>query len=171
MKLELPFKLGRLWIVRDRGQALHSETLLHSHLWAEHYRDGKKVGFYDLGSGVVTNVGVNLLAADFTNAIATLKLANFHDSGTGITAPTITDTAMQTPTGNARVAGAQSSNLNVYTTAATLAYGNAANITEWGLFTALTGPTMWDHRVFVAIPVVTGDTIFFTYQLTLNSGG
>lgn len=32
-------------------------------------------------------------------------------------------------------------------------------------------PIMWDHKVFSAINVVNGDSIQFTYQLTVNSGG
>lgn len=30
---------------------------------------------------------------------------------------------------------------------------------------------MWDHKVFAAINVLSGDSIQFTYQLTVNSGG
>lgn len=171
MKFTLPLKLGKLWIVLDKGQGLHSNTLLHSHLWAEHYHNGSLFEKHDLGSGVVTNVGVNLLASDITNATATLKLANYHDSGTGVTAPTISDTVMQTPTGNVRVAGTQSSSANVYQTQASLAYGTSYSITEWGLFTDPSTGTMWDHRTFTAIPVVSGDTILFIYQLTIASGG
>lgn len=32
-------------------------------------------------------------------------------------------------------------------------------------------PIMWDHKVFSAINVVSGDSIQFTYTLTINSGG
>lgn len=32
-------------------------------------------------------------------------------------------------------------------------------------------PNMWDHKVFSAINVVSGDSIQFTYQLTAQSGG
>lgn len=32
-------------------------------------------------------------------------------------------------------------------------------------------PVMWDHKVFSAINVVSGDSIQFTYTLTINSGG
>lgn len=32
-------------------------------------------------------------------------------------------------------------------------------------------PIMWDHKVFSAINVISGDSIQFTYQLTINSGG
>ena len=32
-------------------------------------------------------------------------------------------------------------------------------------------PNMWDHKVFTAINVVSGDSIQFTYSLLINSGG
>jgi hypothetical protein len=32
-------------------------------------------------------------------------------------------------------------------------------------------PVMWDHKVFSAINVASGDSIQFTYTLTINSGG
>ena len=136
-------------------------------------RDGNVKGAHHLGSGLVTTAGVNLLAADWTNATATLKLSNFADSGTGATAAAVTDTALLTATGNARVAGTQSNpSAGVYRTVATLSYTATAAITEWGLFTALAaGPTMWDHKVFAAINVLAGDSIAFTYSLPVAAGG
>jgi len=134
--------------------------------------DGKVRGAYHLGSGLVTTAGVNLLAADWTNTTATLKLANFIDSGTGITTAAIGDTALQTPTGNARVAGTQTNPVaGQYRTAATLTYGAAFAVTEFGLFTATTTGTMWDHKVFAAINVVAGDSVAFSYVVTCNAGG
>ena len=32
-------------------------------------------------------------------------------------------------------------------------------------------PIMWDHKVFSAINVVNGDSIQYTYTLTISSGG
>jgi hypothetical protein len=32
-------------------------------------------------------------------------------------------------------------------------------------------PVMWDHKVFSAVNVANGDSIQFTYTLTINSGG
>ena len=134
--------------------------------------DGNVKGAHHLGSGLVTTAGVNLLAADWTNATATLKLANFVDSGVGVAAAAITDIAMTTATGNARVTGAQTNpSAGTYRTVATLAYTAGAAITEFGLFTATTAGTMWDHKVFAAINVLAGDSIAFTYSLTVTAGG
>ena len=120
----------------------------------------------------ITTAGVNLLAADWTNTTATLKLANFIDSGTGATTAGTGDTGLQLPTGNARVAGAQTNPVaGQYRTAATLTYGATFAITEFGLFTATTAGTMWDHKVFAAINVVAGDSVAFSYVVTCNAGG
>lgn len=226
----------------------------------------------DLGSGLVTNVGVLALANDWNlaapsgAAINTLKLANYHVSGTGTTAAATTDIKLQTQSANGGqtpVAGTQSlisaANLQKYQTVATIAYTGTEAVTEWGLlcgtiggaisgttgtpFTAgsattgtVTGtpltaststvqgqqqtifentgnatpswglvtsnttsvvtvpawykvsdgtagatpantnaytirPVLWDHKVFSAINVLNGDSIQFTYTLTVTSGG
>ena len=165
-------KIGDLTKYSDdatAGAGQMFDTALHAlHVDAE----GKVRGAYHLGSGLVTTAGVNLLAADWTNTTATLKLANFLDSGTGVTAAAIGDTALQTATGNARVAGAQSNPApGQYRTSATLTYAAGFAITEFGLFTATTVGTMWDHKVFAAINVVNGDSIVFSYVLTVTAGG
>jgi hypothetical protein len=135
------------------------------------HKDGSK-SEYDLGSGLVTTAGVNLLALDYSNTTATLKLSNYHAAGTGVTAAAIGDTAMQTDSGVTRVAGTQSNpSAGQYRTVATLAFTSSLAITEWGLFSAITSVTMWDHKVFTAINVVNGDSIQFTYTLTCTAGG
>lgn len=123
---------------------------------------------------LVTTAGVNYMAADFASGGTTPTISGnkFHDSGTGATAAAIGDTALQTATGNARVSGTASNpSANIYQTVATLAYTGTAAITEWGLFSASTSGTLWDHRVFSAINVINGDSIQFTYKLTIASGG
>lgn len=246
-----------------------------SRLWYKYlYRDGRTV--LDLGSGLVTNIGVTAMSTDYnwsaSLALATLKLANNHASGTGATAAAATDFKLQTPSGNGgqtMVAGVQSidttSTMAVpkYKTVATITYTGSEAVTEWGLFTSYTGgtalsvttgtpmtavtattftatgtpftastssvqglqqaiiqpgtttvmglivsnttsvgtlwnngttgwftqaaqtagstpgsteaytlrPVMWDHKVFSAINVNNGDSIQFTYTLTINSGG
>lgn len=234
--------------------------------WLDKLRFGNKTSI-DLGSGLVTNVGVLALANDWNlaapsgAAINTIKLANWHITGTGATSAAATDVKIQTISANGGqtpVAGAQSlvsaANLQKYQTIATIAYTGTEAVTEWGLilastvsattgtpFTAtgttsatVTGtpltassstvqgqqqhivvatttpsygfitsnttsvftipawyktadgtagstpgsteaftiyPIMWDHKVFSAINVLNGDSIQFTYQLTVVSGG
>lgn len=100
----------------------------------------------DLGSGLVTNVGVLALANDWNlaapsgAAINTLKLANYHVSGIGATAAATTDIKLQTQStvgGQTPVAGTQSlvsaANLQKYQTVGTIAYTGTEAVTEWGL--------------------------------------
>jgi hypothetical protein len=122
--------------------------------------------------GLVTNAGVAFEASTFAGGTSTSAF-NFHDSGTGTNAAAVTDTALQTPTGIARVSGTQSTpgSTNVYQTIATITYNATFAVTEWGLFSASSSGTLWDRRVFSAINVVNTNAIQFTYQLTIPSGG
>jgi hypothetical protein len=256
--------LGRLWITRDSGDStLMASEVFATNLTAFHFDgDGSIKHIHDLGSGLVTNVGVTALANDFAWAqnAQTLKLANWHASGTGVTAAAATDLALgalAAPTATSAVAGTQSlvsaANLQIYKTVSTINYTSTLAITEWGLHTAqtlsattgspftatsatgatVTGtpytassstvqgeqqlivksgttasyglitsnttsglvipawyntatgaagstpgtteaftllPVLWDHKVFSAINVVSGDAIQFSYSLTINSG-
>jgi hypothetical protein len=272
--VRLPWKLGRLFYSRDTGQAT-SLIAFRSHLRAQHFRGGRLRRSYDLGSGLVTNVGVLAMANDFawtpTNAPHNIVRAmKYHATGTGATAAAATDIKLQTAStqgGQTPVVGTQvlvsAANLQKYQTVATVAYTGGEAVTEWGLlaydsvlpavtalsdatgspFTAgsatsgtvtatpltassasamgqqmsifertsgtnlswglvtsnttsvitvpawylvasgLAGqapanaetyvirPVLWDHKVFSAINVVNGDSIQFTYTLTINSGG
>lgn len=284
--------LGRLGFYHEKsgfGVGLPGGSRPRGHLSAQLIRDGKPVqvkdymSFWsrfwnningnsyelDLGTGLVTNVGVLAMANDFAwaspsgAAINTLKLANYHISGTGATAAAATDIKIQTIStngGQTPATGTQSlvsaANDQKYRTVATLSYTGSEAVTEWGLllsstvsattgtpFTAgsstsgtVTGtpltassstvqgqqqnifentaatnpswglvlsnttsvitvpawyrvsngaagdtpvngnaytirPVMWDRKVFSAINVVNGDSIQFTYTLTINSGG
>lgn len=127
-----------------------------------------------LALGLVTNAGVDYMATDFCSGLASPRIGAFeyHDCGTGTTAAAVTDTTLQSPAGTARVAGAATNpSANVYKSVATISYTSSLAITEWGLFSASTSGTLWDHRVFSAINVNSGDSIQFTYQLTIASGG
>lgn len=262
--LRLPF--GRLLWTPDKGDAQRTLTF-QSHLHALIRRSDGSKERRDLGSGLVTNVGVMAMANDFAwaspsaAAVNTLKLQNWHATGTGTTAAATTDVACQTlasPTTANAVAGAQTlvsaANSQTYRTAATINYTTTLAITEWGLhsaqvlsattgtpFTAtsattatVTGtpytassttvqgeqqlivvpgtttvygliltnttsvltipawykvadgtagatpgtteafvlkPVLWDHKVFSAVNVNSGDSILFTYSLLIASGG
>lgn len=126
--------------------------------------------------GLVVTGGVNFLATDFASGQASPRISsmNFHDSGTGTTAATSTDSGLQTQAGpSTRATGTQSNPVtNQYRTVGTISYVSTLAITEWGLFNqAAQGGTMWDRRVFAAVNVVSGDSLQVTYTLTLNAGG
>jgi len=147
--LSIPMPGGRrLHIALDRHGALHPGGLkFGTNLRADLFHRGRWQGFKDLGSGLVTNVGVLAMCNDFAWAapsgasVATLKLANNHASGTGVTAAAATDIKLQTVStqgGQTPVAGAQSlvsaANLQKYRSVATIAYTGSEAVTEWGLF-------------------------------------
>lgn len=139
--------LGRVMFTRDQGDAgIFASEVFATNLTAFHRDgDGKMKHIHDLGSGLVTNVGVLALANDFNWAqnAQTLKLANNHASGTGTTAAAATDIALQTVStqgGQTPVAGTQSllsaANTQKYQTVATITYTGTEAVTEWGLFTS-----------------------------------
>lgn len=138
--------MGRLIWTSDPGEStMLAKEVFHSNLWAIHCDgDGVLKNSYDLGSGSVTNIGVNLMANDYQLATAPiLKNANYHGSGTGTTASAASDYYLQTPIGsgsqtgstNGYVTGTQSwVSPNQYRTLATFAYTATLAVTEWGLF-------------------------------------
>jgi hypothetical protein len=88
----------------------------------------------------------------------------------------------------ARVSGSQSNpSANIYQSQSTLSFTATLSISEWGIFSASSSGTLLDRRWFnnagapnvaasAAITVLTmgvnsGDSIQFTYKLTLNAGG
>lgn len=136
---------GRLLWTPDTGDArIVAAQIFGTKLEARHFRRGREIDRYDLGSGLVTNVGVMALANDFAWAqnAQTVKLANFHATGTGATAAAATDIQLQTSAGPSPATGTQSlvsaANSQIYRTVATLAYTGTLAITEWGLFTSPT---------------------------------
>jgi hypothetical protein len=98
------------------------------------------------------------------------------------------DTALTTAAGTARVSGTQSNpSSNQYRSVGTIAFTSTLAISEWGLFSASSSGTLWDRRWFNSgqspqttataaltsnsIGVNNGDSISFTYTLTVTAGG
>lgn len=266
------YRFGRVWYSKDRGSAgIFGAQQFATNLHAIHRSpSGLILGTYDLGSGKVTNIGVNLMANDWTLATAPiLKNSNFHGCGTGATAEQASDFYLQTAIGAGSLTGSTNGYMtgtqswvtpNIYRSVATFTYSATLTVTEWGLFnnnfanvtgtatatgnntltwagsfttagnglmgatveasasavntptttamgqiasntaTVLTilgsagspswltlanatasnpsgttgfvvAPSMWDHKVFTGIGVNSGDSIQFTYSLTVTSGG
>lgn len=114
------------------------------------YRDGRTE--LDLGSGLVTNVGVLALANEAVTLaspsgarINLLYLSNQHFSGKGVTAAAATDIKIETIStagGQTAVAGTQSlvsaANAQAYRTVATVSYTGTEAVTEWALLSGAT---------------------------------
>lgn len=136
--------------------------------------DGTIVDLGCIGRRVVTTAGVNYLRDDFAAGAGSADISNFkyHDTGTGTVAEAVGDTALGTATGDARVVGTQDNSVaKQYKSVATLPYTATLAITEHGLFSASTSGTLWDRTKFAAINVISGDSIQFTYILSISDGG
>jgi hypothetical protein len=135
-------------------------------------QNGVRTDFGVLSRRVITTAGVAFLATAFTNTVEA-EAINYHDCGTGVGGEAIGNTALGTPFGGSRVAGTQSTpgSTNIYRSVATISFTSTLAITEHGIFTASTSGTLFDRSVFSAINVVNGDSIQFTWELTLPSGG
>lgn len=139
---------GRFAIVFDKnGSATRMGGIeFGTNLTASLIRKGKIEGTLDLGSGLVTNVGVLALANDFgwsaVNALNSLfAKMKYHASGTGATAAAATDIKLQTAStqgGQTPVSGTQvlvsAANLQKYQSVATISYTGGEAVTEWGFF-------------------------------------
>jgi hypothetical protein len=163
---------GRLLWTPDQGEALLPGGLMFaSHLEAAVRRHGKITEVLDLGSGLVTTAGVNFMADDWFDNSTDISTFQHSAVGTGTTAAAIGDTVLVTPQGS-RISGTKTNpTANILRVVALHPFTSTLAITEWGLFSATTGGTLWDRRVFTAINVVNGDSIEFTYNLTFTAGG
>lgn len=122
---------------------------------------------------LVTTAGIQYLAADFlSSSSAHIGAFSYCDCGTGTTAAAIGDTALQTPAGTARTNGTQSiPTAGTFKVAGTINFTSTLAITEFGLFSASTSGTMWDHRIHSTITVNTGDSITYNYSCQCVAGG
>lgn len=143
-------------------------------------RNGKRIDLGCLGKRVVTTAFVNYLRDDLANAAGGADISTFkyHGCGTGTTAEDIGDTALVTECTTAlnpdstRAVGTQVNSVaKTYSSVGTLTFDASAAVTEHGLFSAASSGTLMDRTVFAAINVASGDSIQFTYTLTISDGG
>lgn len=134
--------------------------------------DGQAVNFGLLSLRVVTSAFVAFVVDQLQTETSVFGDFKYHDSGVGTTAENAADTAMETTDGESRATGTQTeSAANAYRSVGTISYTTTKAITEHGLFNDPTAGTLMDRSVFAAINVVSGDSIQFTYTLTINAGG
>lgn len=132
--------------------------------------DGARQDLGLLSTKVVTDAGVAYLVDAFQNLTEPENM-KYHGTGTGTTAEAANQTALVTEVAT-RATGTttEGASANIYRTVGTVSYSGTFAITEHGIFSASTGGTMLDRSVFAAINVQSGDSIEFTYELTLPSG-
>lgn len=136
------------------------------------------------GSEAVTEWGLftsSTLSATTGTPFTAISATTFTATGTPFTASSTTVQGLQQQIvipGTTTVYGLITSN--------TTSVGTLSNNGTTGWWTQAAGaagstpgsteaytlrPIMWDHKVFAAINVASGDAIQFTYTLTINSGG
>jgi hypothetical protein len=143
------------------------------------YANGMREDYGVVSRRVVTDTGVGFIVDAFQNSVE-LEIMKYHGVGTGTTAEAATQTALITESTTAlnpdstRATGSltEGATANIYKTVGTLAFDGSAAITEHAICSTASGAyVMLDRSKFDAINVVSGDSIEFTYQLTLTSGG
>jgi len=124
----------------------------------------------------VTTEFVNYLVDMLQTDATTIGDFKYHISGTSTDAESNTDVSLHTAIGTARTVGTQveGASANIYRSVATIAYTAGGAVTEHAIFNLAYGSaqddgTLLDRSVFAAINVVSGDSIEFTYELTVNA--
>lgn len=136
------------------------------------------------GSEAVTEWGLftnSVLSTTTGTPFTTTTATSFTSTGTPYTASSTTVQGLQQqlviPGTTASIGQIASNTTSVGTlvnngTTGWFSQAAMTNGTTPGTTEAFTlRPIMWDHKVFAAINVVSGDSIQFTYQLTVSSGG
>jgi hypothetical protein len=177
---------GLLWklsnlraVVTGLARDAIAQALGMNHMAARLYArlvraDGTVVDYGLVSCNLVTTAFVNYMNTAMQGVQAQWDNFNYHDSGTGTVAENITDTSMGTViTDNLRTVGTQTGATNTYVTVGTIAYTTTRAVTEHGVFndTRANGGTLLDRSLFTAINVVSGDSIQFSYTLTISAGG
>jgi len=133
--------------------------------------DGSVIDYGCVGYRVVTTAFVGFVVDQLQTETSVFGDFKYHDSGVGVTAENVANTAIETTDGESRATGTQTEGAaNAYVSVGTIAYTTTKAITEHGLFNDPTAGTLMDRTVFSAINVVSGDSVQFTYTLTISAG-
>ena len=156
--------------LRERYASVPSEELLTEIQAILDRRTAVDYGL--LGVRVVTSAFVAFVVDQLQTETAVFGDFKYHDAGVGTTAENVADTAIETTDGESRATGTQTeSAANAYRSVGTISYTTSKAVTEHGLFNDSSAGTLMDRTVFSAINVVNGDSIQFTYTLTVSAGG
>lgn len=121
---------------------------------------------------LVVTVGKTYLAAWLAAASQAGPFMSYIALGTGTTAPSASDTTLQselTGGGNVRVQGTLTSSTNTWQNSAVFLPGNGTGaVTEAGLFTASTVGTMFARQTFSAYNKAAGDTLTVTWTVSFS---
>jgi len=121
----------------------------------------------DLSNLVVTS-GKNYLASWLAASSQSGYFMQYIGLGEGLTAAQVTDTNLETPLVT-RVSGTVTSSTSTWQNIATFGPGvDVGALTEAGLFSDASGGTMLARQVFPVVNKASGDSIVFTWQITIS---
>lgn len=136
--------IGRvLFVPKKEAAEIIGKQVFATNLSFKQFRNGKLYEQGDLGSGTVTNAGVNLMAwNDLNNGLGSATLANlqYHAIGTGTTASASSDFYLQTPQGTTNLSGTTNGYMtgaptlvapNIMQSQATFTATGAIAVAEW----------------------------------------
>ena len=135
-------------------------------------KDGKQEDFGVVSTRVVTDAFVNYLVDSMQDSSTyPMDVFKYHACGTGTASEAASDTALGAEV-ESRTSGTltEGGSPNKFQTVGTITMTGSHSITEHGIFSASSAGTLLDRSVFSAINVASGDSIQFTYTLTVNSG-
>jgi len=147
---------------------------MYGTLSAKHIKsDGSIIDYGVVSCKKVTDEFVEYLALIMKTDATSIGDFKYHISGTGTTAENNDHTALVTPIGTARTVGDQNNSSNTYISVATIAYTDTYAVTEHAIYneayvSAQADGILLDRSLFSAINVVNGDSIAFTYTLTIS---
>lgn len=165
------------WAANQAALGLTAVTgipTLTSELDVRHFAaDGMVTDYGTVSYRVVTTAFVNFLVDQLQTETSVFGDFKYHDSGEGTTGAAVGDTDMESADGESRATGTQAegASANIYKSVGTISYTSTLAITEHGLFNTTATATLLDRHTFSAINVGDGDSIEFTYQLTVSAGG
>ena len=178
----LKLKIGLAILKLDRqlnklaeGVGLMGWVSMYGTLSIKHNKlDGSIVDYGIVSRKKVTDEFVAYLAGIMKTDAPTIGDFKYHISGTGDTAENKNQTELVTPIGTARTVGDQDNSTNTYISVATISYTDTLAVTEHAIFntvytSAQTDGTLLDRSLFSAVNVVSGESIQFTYTLTINA--
>ena len=135
--------------------------------------NGELVDYGVVSYRLVTTAFVEYMVDEMVAETSAWGDFKFHDSGVGTTAAAVGNTDIETTDGETRATGTQLEGATgeIYKSVGTISYSTTKAITEHILANIATAGICLDRHVFSAINVENGDSIQFTYELTVSDGG
>lgn len=171
--LELLRKLD-LWLGKvifgSFRKRMRGKFLVKDNLRMRHFRNGKVIEERKLGHNLFVDDGMEYVVDAWQNSVE-LETMKYMDTGEGVTGANATDSGMESATGFTRGTGtvSEGDNAKEVKIVGTVSCTGTKTITEWGLFSAITGGVLGARNTFAAIGVVNGDSIEFTWEGQLSA--